>query len=107
MLPGGAQLTSRLRQAFILAGFIGFQALDSLTTHIGLAERHMELNRIMASLIAVHGELMAYAVKGTAVAVLLAMLMLLHRAKPRVWHAYLLAAWLSAFAVVANVSQLL
>jgi Domain of unknown function (DUF5658) len=107
MLPGSARLTSPLRQAFILAGFIGFQALDSLTTHIGLAEHHMELNRVMASLIVVHGELMAYAVKGTVVAMLLAMLMMLHRGKPRVWQAYLLGAWLSAFAVVANVSQLL
>jgi hypothetical protein len=31
---------------------------------------------------------------------------LLHRQKPRVWQAYLVAGWLSAAAVVANVVQL-
>lgn len=107
MLPGGDGLRSRLSRAFILAGFVGFQALDSLTTHLGLADHHVELNRIMAPVMALQGELVAYAVKGTAIAVLLAILMLLHRGKPRVWHAYHVAAWLSAFAAVANVSQLL
>jgi len=34
-------------------------------------------------------------------------MMLLHRRKPRVWQAYLVAGWLSAAAVVANVVQLL
>jgi uncharacterized protein DUF5658 len=107
MLPGGASLSSRLSRGFILAGFVGFQALDLLTTHIGLAQNHVELNRIMAPVMALQGELVAYAVKGTAVAVLLAILMLSHRGKPRVWHAYHVAAWLSAFAVAANLSQLL
>jgi len=39
--------------------------------------------------------------------VLLAILMLLYRRKPRVWHAYEVAAWLTAAAVVSNVVQLL
>ncbi len=104
VLPGS--LSSRLNQALILTGFLGFQVLDSLTTHLGLALRHAELNRLMAPLIASQGELAAYAVKGTAVAVLLAILMLLYRRKPWVWHAYRVGAWLSAAAVIANVLQL-
>jgi len=100
-------LNSQRSQALILAGLIGFQALDSLTTHLGLALEHEELNRFMAPIIATRGELVAYAVKGTAIAVLLAILMLMHRRKPRVWQAYLVAGWLSAAAVVANVMQLL
>ncbi len=114
-LPGhvavGARLSaginSRRNQALILTGFVGFQALDSFTTHLGLALQHEELNRIMGPLIATRGELLTYAVKGTAIAVLLAILMLMHRRKPRVWHAYHVAAWLSAVAVIANVLQLL
>ena len=88
-------------------GFLGFQALDSVTTHIGLALQHVELNRLMAPLISTEGELTAYAVKGTAVAGLLAILMLLDRRKPWVWHAYRVGAWLCAAAVIANVVQLL
>jgi hypothetical protein len=102
-----ADLNSRLNQALILTAFVGFQVLDSLTTHLGLALEHQELNRIMAPLIATQGELAAYAVKGTAVAVLLAILMLMYRRKPLIWHAYHVAAWLTAAGVVANVVQLL
>lgn len=104
VLPGS--LHSRLSQALILTGFLGFQALDSVTTHLGLALQHVELNRLMAPLISTHGELVAYAVKGTAVAVLLAILMLLCRQKPWVWHAYRVGAWLSAVAVIVNLLQL-
>ena len=110
-LPGqialSSRLNSRLSQALILGGLIGFQALDSVTTHLGLALEHQELNRLMAPIMATRGELVAYAVKGTALAVLLAVLMLMHRRQPRVWQAYLVAGWLSAAAVVANVVQLL
>ena len=110
-LPGqialSSRLNSRLSQALILGGLIGFQALDYLTTHLGLALEHQELNRLMAPIMATRGELVAYAVKGTALAVLLAVLMLMHRRQPRVWQAYLVAGWLSAAAVVANVVQLL
>lgn len=100
-------LHTSVSQALILAGFIGFQVMDSVTTHIGLTLQHRELNRIMAPLIASDGELVAYAVKGTAVAILLALLMLMYRRKPGVWHAYRVAAWLSAAGVIANVLQLL
>jgi hypothetical protein len=100
-------LNSRLNQAMILTAFVGFQVLDSLTTHLGLALQHQELNRIMAPLISTQGELAAYAVKGTAVAVLLAILMLMYRRKPLVWHAYHVAAWITALGVIANIVQLL
>ena len=101
-----AGLNSRLNQALILTAFVGFQVLDSLTTHLGLAMQHQELNRIMAPLIATQGELAAYAVKGTAVAVLLAILMMMYRRKPLVWHAYHVAAWLTAVGVIVNLVQL-
>ena len=106
-MPARPSLSAQLSQALILGGLIGFQALDSLTTHLGLALQHEELNRLMAPIMSTRGELVAYAVKGTALAVLLAVLMLMHRRKPRVWQAYLVAGWLSAAAVVANVVQLL
>jgi ABC-type multidrug transport system permease subunit len=113
-LPGRIALDSRpgtapnpRSQAFILGGFIGFQALDLLTTHLGLALQHQELNRLMAPVISSRGELVAYAVKGIALAMLLAILMLMHRRKPRVWQAYLVAGWVSAAGVVANLMQLL
>jgi uncharacterized BrkB/YihY/UPF0761 family membrane protein len=61
----------------------------------------------MAGIIADHGELAAYAVKFSAVAVLLAILMLAYRRVPRVWHAYQVAALLTAVAVVANLAQLI
>jgi hypothetical protein len=101
-----ADLNSRRNQGMILTAFVGFQVLDSLTTHLGLALQHQELNRIMAPLMATQGELVAYAVKGTAVAALLAILMLMYRRKPRVWHAYHVAAWITAFGVIANLVQL-
>ena len=100
-------LSSRLTQALILITFVGFQVLDTLTTHLGLALQHPELNRIMAPIIAADGELAAYAVKGSALAVLLALLMLFSRRQPRVWRAYQVAAWLTAFAVIAYLLQLL
>ena len=105
-LSGTAEPRTRLTQALILTAFVGFQVLDSLTTHLGLASQHLELNRIIAPIIATDGELAAYAVKGTAVAVMLGILMLLSRHVPRVWRAYQVAAWLTALAVVANVLQL-
>ena len=106
-LSASAVAQSRLSQRLILIGFLGFQLMDSLTTHIGLSLQHPELNRLMAPLIAHQGELAAYAVKGTAVAVLLGILMIWYRRKPRIWYAYQVATCLTAAAVVANVFQLL
>src|SRR5256884_9008292 len=72
-LPGqialSSRLNSRLSQALILGGLIGFQALDSLPPPLGLALDPQELNRLMAPIMATRGELVAYAVKGTALAV--------------------------------------
>lgn len=107
MLARPLTIGSRRRQASILTAFLGFQGLDAITTHIGLQGQHQELNRIMGPVIALHGELAGYAVKGIAVAVLLAILMLLQHRKPHVWHAYHVAAWVSATAVLANIIQLL
>lgn len=104
-LPASAP--TPLAQAAILGGFLGFQSLDAFTTHLGLGLRHVELNALMRPVIANHGELAAFAVKGAAVGVLLAGLMLLHRRKPRVWQAFRVAAWVTAFAVMINVAQLL
>jgi hypothetical protein len=106
-MPATALLESRLSQGLTLGGFVGFQLMDALTTHLGLAAQHPELNLVMAPIIATHGELAAYAVKGTAIAVLLALLMLASRRAPRVWYVYQVAAGLSAIAVVANLLQLL
>ena len=98
---------SRLSQLLTLIGFLGFQLMDALTTHLGLATDHVELNRMMAPIIASDGELVAYAIKGTAVAMLLALLMLGSRRSPRIWHVYQVAAILTAMAVAANLLQLL
>ena len=44
---------------------------------------------------------------GTAVAVLLAILMMMYRRKPLVWHAYHVAAWITALGVIVNLAQLI
>ena len=100
------EVLSPAARAFVLWGFLGFQAMDAFTTHVGLQLHHQELNQLMAPLMALHGELSAYAVKGAAIAVLLTGLMLL-KSRPYVWRAFRVAAWVGAIAVVANVSQLL
>jgi hypothetical protein len=102
----GLQGPSPATRAFVLWSFLGFQAMDALTTHVGLQLHHQELNRLMAPLMALHGELAAYAVKGVAIAILLAVLMLL-KSRPYVWRAFRIAAWVGAIAVVANVTQLI
>ncbi len=105
-LPKGYPADTRRSQALVLSGFVGFQALDAITTHVGLTFQHVETNRLMGPLISIRGELLAYALKGLAVALLLAILMLLQYRKPRVWQVFHAAAWVSALAVVANVAQL-
>jgi len=98
---------SRRTQALVLVAFLILQGLDALTTHIGFGHSHPELNQVMATVIGAHGELAAYAVKGLAVAVLLAMLMILQHRRPRVWHAFQVAAGLTAAAVTVNLIQIL
>jgi hypothetical protein len=94
-------------QAVIVVAFVAFQALDIVTTHIGFRLSHAELNLVMAPIVGSQGELMAYAVKGIAIAVLLGILMLLQYRRPRVWHAFQVGAWLTAIGVAANLYQLL
>ncbi len=102
----GMMQNGRLSHAFVLLGFLGFQTLDAITTHVGLMLQHTETNRLMAPVISVHGELMAYALKGTGIAALLVLLMLLQSTRPRVWQAFHLAAWLTSVGVIVNVSRL-
>lgn len=94
-------------QASILTVFLGFQSLDAITTHLGLGLNHVELNLVMRPVMLAHGELAAYAVKGIAVAMLLAALMLFQSRRPRVWQAFRVAGWMSAFGVLINVLQLI
>ena len=53
-MPARPSLSAQLSQALILGGLIGFQALDSLTTHLGLALHHEELNRLMRDATELH-----------------------------------------------------
>ncbi len=99
--------SGRRTHALVLFSFLGFQALDALTTHLGLQLQHPELNRLLAPVLNASGELGAYAIKAMAVAALLTLLMLLQYHKPRVWQAFHVAAWVSAVAVIANIYQLI
>lgn len=94
------------RQQLILVGFLGAQLLDVITTHIGLQNGRQELNGIANSLITSHGELMVYALKLTLVALLLGLLLVVGGRKPRIWDAFLVAAWITTAAVVNNVLRI-
>lgn len=103
----GELTPSRGAQALIVLAFVAFQVLDVITTHVGFTFSHAELNQVMARIVGSQGELAAYAVKGAAVAVLLGMLMMLRYRRPRVWQAFLLAAWVTAAGVAVNLYQLM
>ncbi len=94
------------RQQIILVGFLGAQVLDVITTHIGLENGRRELNGVADSLINSHGELMVYALKFTLVALLLGLLLIVGKSKPRIWDAYLVAAWITTAAVLNNVLRI-
>ncbi len=94
------------RRQFILVGFIGAQVLDVITTHLGLQSGRQELNGIANILISSHGELMVYAVKLSLVGLLLGLLLMIGNRKPRIWDAYLIAAWITTAAVVNNVIRI-
>src|SRR5437868_15297201 len=64
-MPARPSVSAQLSQALILAGLIRFQALDSITTHPGLALPHEALNPLMAPIIATRGEPGAYAINAT------------------------------------------
>jgi hypothetical protein len=94
------------KKAFILIGFCGAQLLDVTTTHIGLSQGRQELNGVAAWIIEHNGELAVYALKLSLVAALVAFLLIFGRSRA-VWNAYLIAAWITTFAVVNNVYRLL
>ena len=94
------------KKAFVLIGFCGAQLLDVTTTHIGLSQGRQELNGVAAWIIEHNGELAVYALKLSLVAALVAFLLIFGRSRA-VWNAYLIAAWITTFAVVNNVYRLL
>jgi O-antigen ligase len=102
----GKKTVSPGKKAFILIGFCGAQLLDVTTTHIGLSQGRQELNGVAAWIIQHNGELAVYALKLSLVAGLVAFLLMFGRSRA-VWNAYLIAAWITTFAVINNVYRLL
>lgn len=95
------------KRAFILSGFCLAQALDVATTHIGLHEGRRELNGIAAWIITHDGEVAVYLAKFGMVAVLVTFLLVVGRRRPGLWNAYLVAAWITAIAVMNNLYRIL
>jgi uncharacterized protein DUF5658 len=95
------------KKAFILIGFCTAQLLDVTTTHIGLSRGRQELNGIAAWIIQNNGELAVYVLKLSLVAGLVAFLLIFGRRRAGIWNAYLIAAWITTFAVINNVYRLL
>src|SRR5438105_11041192 len=102
----GSKDVSTGKKAFILIGFCTAQLLDVTTTHIGLSQGRQELNGVAAWIIQNNGELAVYALKLSLVAGLVAFLLVFGRSRA-VWNAYLIAAWITTFAVINNVYRLL
>ena len=94
------------KKAFILVGFCAAQLLDVTTTHIGLSQGRQELNCVAAWIIQRNGELEVYGLKLSLVAGLVVFLLIFGRTRA-VWNAYLIAAWLTTFAVVNNLFRIL
>jgi hypothetical protein len=95
------------KKAFILIGFCTAQLLDVTTTHIGLAQGRQELNGVAAWIIANQGELAVYAIKLSLVAGLVGFLLMFGRRRAGIWNAYLIAAWITTFAVLNNLYRIL
>lgn len=95
------------KRIFILAAFCTAQLLDVITTHIGLSEGRQELNGAAAWIITHDGEMMVYALKLALVGGLVALVMIVGRNRPFVWNAYLVAAWITTFAVINNLYRIL
>ena len=102
----GKKNVSTGKKVFILVGFCTAQLLDVTTTHIGLSQGRQELNGVAAWIIAHDGELAVYAIKLTLVAALVTFLLIFGRTRA-VWNAFLIAAWLTTFAVVNNLYRIL
>jgi len=105
-IRGRKSKVSTGKKAFILIGFCAAQLLDVTTTHIGLAEGRQELNGVAAWIITHDGELAVYAIKLGLVAALVAFLLIFGRGRA-VWNAYLIAAWITTFAVLNNLYRIL
>jgi hypothetical protein len=103
----GKKDISNRKKAFILGGFCTAQVLDVTTTHIGLAQGRQELNGAAAWIIAHNGELAVYAIKLSLVAGLVIFLLFFGRRRSSIWNAYLIAAWITTFAVINNVYRIL
>src|SRR4030081_3840501 len=102
----GKKNVSTGKKAFILIGFCGAQLLDVTTTQIGLSQGRQELNGVAAWIIEHNGVLAVYALKLSLVAGLVAFLLMFGRRRAGIWNAYLVAAWITTFAVIHNVYRL-
>src|SRR2546430_991624 len=98
---------STANMAVLLVGFLTAQLLDIATTHCGLSQGHQELNGIAAWVIAHNGELAVYAIKLALGTALVAFLLIFGRRRAGIWNAYLVAAWITTFAVVNNLYRIL
>lgn len=98
---------STSKKAVILIGFCLAQLLDITTTHIGLAQGRQELNGVAAWIIARDGEFAVYGLKLALVIGLVAFLLVFGRRRAGIWNAYLVAAWITTFAVLNNLYRIL
>src|SRR5438094_9073913 len=103
----GTKSVSTGKKVLILVGFCTAQLLDITTTHIGLSQGRQELNGIAAWIIAHDGELAVYAIKLGLAAGLVAFLLIFGRRRVAIWNAYLVAAWITTFAVVNYLYRIL
>jgi Domain of unknown function (DUF5658) len=103
----GRQEVSLSKRVLILVGFCTAQVLDVTTTHIGLAQGRQELNGVAAWIIVHEGEMTVYVLKLALVAALVVFLLLFGRKRAGVWNAYLIAAWITTFAVLNNLYRIL
>jgi hypothetical protein len=103
----GKKEVSTGKKALILIGFCLAQLLDITTTHIGLSQGRQELNGAAAWIIGHDGELAVYLIKLGLVAALVTFLLIFGRRRTGIWNAYLIAAWITAFAVINNVYRIL
>jgi hypothetical protein len=103
----GKKDVSTGKKAFVLIGFCTAQLLDVTTTHIGLSQGRQELNGVAAWIIQNNGELAVYALKLSLVVGLVAFLLMFGRRRAGIWNAYLIAAWITTFAVVNNLYRIL
>jgi hypothetical protein len=107
VVKAGGHEVSLLKRVLILTGFCTAQVLDVTTTHIGLSQGRQELNGVAAWIIVHNGEMTVYVLKLALVAALVVFLLLFGRKRAGVWNAYLIAAWITTFAVLNNLYRIL